>query len=274
MNKHLLNAYVLTVGLVAVAVTATLPAGGPTERPAASLLLLVGAMVAGTRSVSLPLLRVRANASDMFFFCALILLAPLQAALIATAGVVGAELGSERRRPLNRIVFNLGSVTISAAAAGWTYLAVGGGGASPGQALPALLAAAAVFLAVNLALVALVIRIETGRSALAMLGGTAPWAAVACVASLLLALGLASLVVAVGPAATLLGLLCVGPLVAYFQLQGSSPTLRPAVVDGRPLVDFDIAPDQEEAPAVTAATVRPGLPPDEPGVRPTPSGSE
>jgi len=218
MKSIALKALVAAVGIAGLAGTILLPNDGLRERALALALLLALAALAGSRSVRIPGLRIQITAADVFTFCALATLAPVATPLVALAGVLGAMAGP-RRRPLSvRTVFNLGAVTLSAAAAARVFVMFGGTtDVASGHNAVILLASAAVFLAVNLALVAAVVRLETGREALLTIATIAPCAAVACLTSSLLALGLALTLASIGAPAAVLGLLCTGPLVTYFR---------------------------------------------------------
>jgi hypothetical protein len=218
MKPIALKCLVAAVGIGALAGTALLPRGDLAESAPTLMLLLALAGLAGSRSVRIPGLRIQVTAADMFTFCALATLQPAATPLVALAGVLGAMIGP-RRRPLSlRTVFNLGSVTVSAAAAAHVYTMLGGTtSALSGHASLVLLTCAAVFLATNLALVAAAVRLETGRGVVLTITTVTPCAAVACLTSALLAMGMSLTLAGLGPLAAFLGLACTGPLVAYFK---------------------------------------------------------
>jgi hypothetical protein len=107
---------------------------------------------------------------------------------------------------------------VAASGAAGCYGALQGAGVSGiVEATPYLLASAAVYLAINLVLVAAAISLENRSKALGVFSVTAPKASIACFASLVMALGLVLAVQTGGPAALILGLFGAAPLMAYFR---------------------------------------------------------
>lgn len=207
MSRATLRAYVIAIDLAAILVTALLPTIGLTRRPWAFGLLLVLAAAVGTRSVRLHARKIRLTAGDAFTFCALEIAGPMAAPLVALLGTAGAAFGSRPRTSFLRTAFNLGAVTLAAAACAWArevILALDGPEAMM-RGL-ALLGAAAVFFLVNTLLVAGAIRIDTGKPFLAVWNRTGLWTFGSTVASLVLGAGLFWFVETVGPLGLALGL--------------------------------------------------------------------
>ncbi|MDH3626690.1 MAG: hypothetical protein OEV00_03220 [Acidobacteriota bacterium] len=173
------------------------------------MLTLIGlAAFVGSRSVKVPALKIEVTAGDAFTFLGLLAVGPLAAPIVALAGTASAVIASDhfKRRRL-KAIFNMASVTLSAAASAWAHQAI-----LAGEQLGSYTYAVAVVVAgvtfglVNTLLVALVMRIATGTSVVSNWLGFGPWAVGSSMGSLLIALGLLSLIPSVGFAGLVLGL--------------------------------------------------------------------
>jgi len=212
------KAYVIAVFVAGLAGTLLLSPDGLRQEWLIFLALLVLAALSGSRAVRIPRLRVQLTAADMFTFCAIATLAPMAAPVVAMAGVLGAQFGPDRQPLSKKTIFNLGAVMLAASGAAWCYgFLLGSDGSGVAMATPYLLATGAIYLALNLILVAVAVALENKSKALNVFSVTAPKACVACFASLVLALGLVLVVEAVGPGALVLGLFGTAPLLAYFR---------------------------------------------------------
>jgi hypothetical protein len=201
-------AYV-TLAMLALAVAAmTLPAGGLDENPVATALLLVLAAWVGSRSIRVRKLQIEVTAGDAFMFCGLVVVGPIAALLIALSGTIGAVVGNRRQVKTVQAVFNLATVGLAAALAAHAYagfaslskdsLMLSGAG---------LIAAAVVFGLVNTGLVAMVIRLRNAtKEYVAIWRGFGPWALTSTLASLLIGLGLVTMIETIGAAGPLVGL--------------------------------------------------------------------
>jgi len=218
MHNLLKNAYVTAVLVAGLATTLLLSTDGLRQEWLMFLALLILAALSGSRAVRIPRLGVQLTAADMFTFCAVALLAPMAAPVVAMVGVLGAQFGPDRQPLSLKTAFNVGAVMVAASGAAGCFGALQGtSGAGIVEATPYLLASAAVYLAINLVLVAVAVSLENRSKALGVFSITAPRAAVACFASLVLAMGLVLAVQAAGPAALILGLFGTAPLLAYFR---------------------------------------------------------
>ena len=218
MNSLIQKAYVTAVLVAGAAATLLLSPDGLRQEWLIFLALLILAALSGSRAVRIPRLRVQLTAADMFTFCAIATLAPMAAPVVAMAGVLGAQFGPDRQPFSEKTVFNLGAVMLAASGAAWCYgYLLGSDGSSIAMATPYLLATGAIYLALNLILVAAAVALENKSKALDVFSITAPKASIACFASLVLALGLILAVEAVGPGALVLGLFGTAPLLAYFR---------------------------------------------------------
>jgi hypothetical protein len=202
----LLAALVTLVSGAAVAVSATLPVNGLGEHPIALMTLLGLTAIVGSRAIRIASLRVEVTAGDAFMFCGLFTVGPLAAPLIAFTGVLGSLTTRRPKRPI-RIIFNMATLTLSAALAARACLVVAGD-ATLATTLGAagLLVAAAVFVVSNTVLVALAIRLERQRSFLAALRSFIALAANSGLTSLLIGLGLYTLHSSLGSVGLLAGL--------------------------------------------------------------------
>jgi hypothetical protein len=218
MRRHLLRLYVGTVVLASIAAMTTLPV--EVAQKAALAVLVALALVVGSRAVHLPRLRLRVTLADAFIYCALASGMPLAAPLVALASVVGAEAAYGRRRLSIRTLFNLGGVTLSATAATWAFLGLGGAqGAAPAALVPAL-AAALVFFVTNVFLTAVAIHLEKGSGFVRVWKSSAGWVFVSSVTSLLAGMGLLLVLTSVGPLGLVAGLAPATCLDTYVRVQG------------------------------------------------------
>ena len=220
MSRATLRAYVIAIDLAAIVVTALLPATGLTDRPWAFVLLLVLAAAVGTRSVRMHARKIRLTAGDAFTFCALEIAGPL----VALLGTAGAAFGSRPRTSFLRTAFNLGAVTLAAAACAWAHegiLALDG----PESLMHglSLLGAAGAFFLVNTLLVAGAIRIDTGTPFLSVWNRTGLWTFGSTLASLVLGAGLFWFVETVGAAGLILGLAGATVVSGFFRSRSDSP---------------------------------------------------
>jgi hypothetical protein len=219
MRTRILSLYVAAVVAGAVVAPLGLERGGFLDRPALLILILALSLLGGTRALRIPRLRVQLTAADIFLFCSLLALSPAAAPLVALFGVLGAQLGPERRPMSIRFVFNLATVSLAASLAAGSFSWLGSLGTELHGRSLRLLAAAVVFVAVNLLLVSLVVRIEKGQAVLATCRQLCPTALVGTLTSALVGLGLAAVLLDLGAAGLVLGLLATGPLVGFYREQ-------------------------------------------------------
>ncbi len=124
--------------------------------------LLVGlSLLAGLRSVKLPVLKAELSANHPFILLALAAIGPRAAMLVAVCGV----LPTWSKSKPHQFAFNLGSLALSAAAAALAFLACGGSIGAPAASLVGPLAAAmAAYCLCNSLLVAGAISLQSGAS--------------------------------------------------------------------------------------------------------------
>ncbi len=111
-----LKAFVTAVGLSAGLSWAALPGDVFVPHVGTVCLLTALAAFAGARPVRFPALRTRLVASQPFVFCALAILGPKAAVLVAVASVAGAAANRRPRVPL-QIAFNLSAMIVTTATA-------------------------------------------------------------------------------------------------------------------------------------------------------------
>jgi len=199
----------LALVLIALSVAAmTLPSGGLDENPVTTAMLLVLAAWVGSRSIRIRRLKVEVTAGDAFMFCGLVAVGPMAALLIALSGILGAVIAKRRPGKSFQALFNVATVALAAASAAHAYLLTASYSTDP-RAVSGfgLVAAVAVFGLVNTALVALAIRLRRAtKSYVAIWRGFGPWALVSTLASMLIGVGLVTLMGALGTAGPVLGL--------------------------------------------------------------------
>jgi hypothetical protein len=218
MNSIIKKTYVIAVFVAGLAGTLLLSPDGLRQEWLIFLALLVLAALSGSQAVRIPRLKVQLTAADMFTFCAIATLAPMAAPVVAMAGVLGAQFGPDRQPFSEKTIFNIGAVMLAASGAAKAYGSLLGNDSSSATiATLALLATAVIYLALNLTLVVVAVALEKKSKALGVLSITAPKACIACLTSLVLALGLVLAMEAIGPAALVLGLFGTAPLLAYFR---------------------------------------------------------
>ena len=218
------RARILTwTGLVvagAVAAVAMLPSEGLRDRWTVLLTFCALAALAGGRTIRIPGLKVQATVSDLYVFGSLFALPALAAPIVALAGTAGAVFGPSRRALSIRALFNLAAIPFSVAAAAVAFHAV----ADPFQTKAALVgagfAAAAVYHLLNVGLVAVAIRLETGRKLVTIVASVGTWSGVACVVSLIAGAGLFFALEGVGLIGLIPGLSVALPLSTFFEKVG------------------------------------------------------
>ena len=203
MRPKILWILALAVGAAALAAMATMRVDALGEHwPVLASLLGVSALAA-SRPVRIPGLGIELSPTLPLILVALAELGPLAAALTGFAGVLGAAIGRARKPAPVRLVFNFGSVVLSAAFGSLAFLAAGGyPHRAPLELLLPLLAAAAVYWIVNTGLVAMAISVEKHRSFLRTWGELMSWSVVGS--------GLAGPAVAIG----IVAILDAGPILA------------------------------------------------------------
>jgi hypothetical protein len=151
-QERYLSAYVATVSAAGVALTAYFATSLPTEHIASLLVLIAVAGVSqfmtlslfGPSSISL---------SFPFTFLSLLWFGP-GAAILTNAAAVAVHAVYPERRPLSRVAFNYGSLSLAAGLAGVSYI-VASGQVPPdglmGEMFPALVAVTVYFITNSLA---------------------------------------------------------------------------------------------------------------------------
>jgi hypothetical protein len=206
-GRGALRALVLLVAAASLLGVATLPLTGLRETPAALATLIVLTGVVGSRAIYIQRLRINVTAGDAFMFCGLLAIGPMAAPLVAVVGILGASVGGARRPEAIRAVYNVATVGLAAALAAHAHLVLSkmellGRSAN----VVGLLSAAAVFAFVNSALVSLAIRLERGTPLSTVWRSLGLWAISATVTSLLIGLGLQTLMNEIGAVALVTGL--------------------------------------------------------------------
>lgn len=200
--SNLAKIFVVGVALAAVAALATLPMDGAVENQLTFGALVVLSLVSGSRAVHVASRNIRVTPGDAFTFASLLAVGPVAAPVVALSSVVGSAFTTER--PLSmKTLFNFSMVTLSGSFAGWTFAVLNAAGT--GNAVLAVGAAAGVFFLINTSLVAFALRIERGNSFFTVWRQSGLWTATSTLANCVLALGLQSALVAVGPLALAVG---------------------------------------------------------------------
>ena len=209
----------LTVLVVAAAATsvAMLPSEGLLDRWAVLAAFGALAALAGGRTVRIPGVNVQATVSDLYVFGSLFAHPAVAAPLVALAGTAGAVFGPSRRAISIRTVYNLAAIPLSVAAASTAFHAVVGASPSNAFLVVAGFLAAVVYHFVNVGLVALAIRFETGRSLITTFASVGTWSAVACLVSLIAGAGLFFTMEGVGLIGLIPGLSVALPLSTFFE---------------------------------------------------------
>jgi hypothetical protein len=215
----LLKLLVLGVLATALPVVAATSAIDAPIRGDALVLLVALAAIAGAHPVRISSLRCELTATHPAIFCAMAALGPSAAVLTAAAGVLGAAVARKGKGPGGlRLAYNLAAVSLSAAAAAWTFHLSGGRPGDPlGTALGPLTAAAITYFFVNSGLVAAAIALETRRSLpsswVSSLGWTVPSYFTGLTVAALLLLVLETL----GPRGLVLGIPPIWLLVSFYR---------------------------------------------------------
>jgi hypothetical protein len=148
----------------------------PTE---ATLTLVLAAIVAGSRPVRIPSLRIDVMPIHPFVLLALALEGGLASALVGLAGVLGAAAARQPRPAGRRLAFNLATSVLSTSAATWVAYRMGAHAGDPASAwLWPLTAATVVYFAVSTGLVAAAISFETRGGYFATWNRSLRWTAV------------------------------------------------------------------------------------------------
>ena len=144
----------------------------------ATLPLALAAIVAGSRPVRIPSLRIDVAPIHPFVLLALALHGALAAALVGMAGILGSAAGRRPPPAAHRLAFNLVTSVLSTTAAAWAAQRLGGrsGGGAAGWTWP-LAAATGVYFAVGTGLVAAAISIEKRQNYLATWNRSLRWTA-------------------------------------------------------------------------------------------------
>lgn len=170
MKPTLLKSYVLAVMLVAAAAAAWTGRMFPMTEIGGWLAVLMWTFAVGPQSVAFPRHRVQITAADCFLFYCLVAHGPLAAMTAAFVGTLGAHVLGDRRPSQQQAMFNLASIPLSAAAAGFAFDAI-----STGNGLWApLFLAAAVFAVTNTILVTVALALEGETSVVKSLTRPAP----------------------------------------------------------------------------------------------------
>jgi signal transduction histidine kinase/ActR/RegA family two-component response regulator len=191
LRDQALGVYVGLVCLAGLTAAALVPSPGLWEQPGTALLVAILAAVAGARPVRIPSLRVELVATHPFVLCALAALGGHAAVAAAIAGVLGATVARGWQQRWVRLVFNLGSVTFTTAAAWWTY--VGVGGRTEGDLLARLwplMAATTAYFITNTGLVTTAVSLEKRQRFLRVWCDSFQWTAISYAFGLTLASGL------------------------------------------------------------------------------------
>jgi hypothetical protein len=232
MRSLILKAYVIVVDAAALATLLVLPFTGQGQRFGAFLLLIALAAMVGTRSIRIQGLRMQLSPLDLFILCALMTVAPVAGPLVALAGVGGSLVGPNRRPFSLRTAFNLGALPLSASAAAVVFTGLGGAaGDSPTLLVTPILSASLAFLVCNATLVAIAVALETPERLDGMWARAFCWNAVACLSSMVTALGVAEFGDALGYGALSLGLFPAIPTLAYFRMNRSKVEGRDVIAD-------------------------------------------
>jgi len=170
MRTTLLKSYILAVMLAAAAAAAWTGRMFPMTEIGGWLAVLMWTFAVGPQSVAFPKHRVQITAADCFLFYCLVVHGPLGAMTAAFVGTLGAQELGDRRLSKQQTMFNLSSIPLSAAAAGYAFDALSTG---HGMWAP-LLVAASVFAVVNTVLVIVVLALEGKAGAIKNLTGPAP----------------------------------------------------------------------------------------------------
>ena len=215
----LLRLLVLGVATTALPVVAATSAIDPPVRGDALALLVALAAVAGAHPVRIPSLRCEITATHPAIFCAIAALGPSAAVLAAVAGVLGAAIARRGNGPGGlRLVYNLAAVSLSTAAAAWTFHALGGRSGLPlSNILGPLAAAATVYFLVNSGLVAAAIAAETRRSLVESWLSSLAWTVPSQFTGLTVAALLLLVLETLGPRGLVLGIPPVWLLVAFYR---------------------------------------------------------
>jgi hypothetical protein len=205
-GRMVLGTFVLMMAIAALSAAATLPLSWLGDDFLVLSVLLVLAGWIGSRTIHIQRFRIEITAGDAFMFCGLVVCGPMAACLIACTGVLGAIAFGSKKPKFIRALFNVASMVLASAVAGHFHLLLLEL-LSPGlvDASLALLTAAAAFALVNTATVAVAIRLERGKALADVWMGFAPMTFNSTIASLLIGLGLNSLVTAVGAIGLVLG---------------------------------------------------------------------
>jgi len=180
--------YVVGVDACALAALAASLRGGLPSDGATFALVAALAALAGLRPVRFARFKTELTATHPFVLLAVAVLGPLEAMLVAVIGLTGVLVRPGRRLDPMRTAFNLGAVTLSSAAASWSFLQLGGkvGGALWSSFGPLAAATAAYFL-VNTGLVTVAIAYQQRTSMLAVWRESFQWTAVSYFTGLTLA---------------------------------------------------------------------------------------
>jgi diguanylate cyclase (GGDEF)-like protein/PAS domain S-box-containing protein len=131
--------------------------------------LTLAAIITSAVKLHLPTTRSKATMSASFVidFAALLLYGPAPTIFVAAAGAFSQmNLGSRRRNPLHRTLFNVASFVITIVVTGWVYQALGGsiGNIAWPNDITPLAAATTTYFVTNSGLVALIVSISTSKN--------------------------------------------------------------------------------------------------------------
>lgn len=144
----------------------------------ATLLLALAAVVAGSRPVRIPSLRIDVQPIHPFVLLAIALNGPVAAAIVGVAGLLGAAAGRRPRPKASRLAFNLAVSVISTTAAAFAAQLAGGrvGATAVEWAWP-LAVATVVYFLMGTGIVAAAIALEKGQGYLATWNRSLRWTA-------------------------------------------------------------------------------------------------
>ena len=154
-----------------------------------TLALALAAIVAGSRPVRIPSLRIDVIPIHPFVLLALALEGGLASALVGMAGILGAAAARKPSPAAQRLAFNLVTSVLSTSAAAWIAHRLGAQTGDPASAwLLPLAAATATYFAVSTGLVAAAISLERHQGYFATWNRSLRWTAVPYAAGLTVAL--------------------------------------------------------------------------------------
>jgi signal transduction histidine kinase/CheY-like chemotaxis protein len=212
------KAFIVAVDVVAVLAILTLPMGEFTRNPVALFLLCSLALVSGSRPIRIPKLRTEISASDPFVYTAIAVLGGLPAVVANVCAILGAALLRRPRPKLDKILFNLGSLSLTTVAGYWVFRLCGGAVGEPFATLILPLAAGTtVYFLLNTVLVTSVITLDQGGSFVVNWRQSGLWTGISTYTGLTLAGCLLLILDFLGPGGLVLGVPPCWLLVKFYQ---------------------------------------------------------